>query len=75
VAQFREPVAAGSRNRHLAVFRALRLGMALGPQREPDLVLPECRTGIPWNDPGVMPSLPDKLQVGARADTLYRVTR
>jgi hypothetical protein len=59
----------------LLFFEPLRLGMALGPHREPDLVLPERRAGIPWNDPGVMPSFPDKLQVGARPDTLYRVTR
>jgi hypothetical protein len=59
----------------LLFFEPLRLGMALGPQRELGLVLPKCRAGIPWNDPRVMPSLPDKLQVGARPDTLYRVTR
>jgi len=74
VAQFGECVAAGYRNRHLAVFRAASSSMALGHQREPDLALPERRAGIRWNDPAGMPRLPDKLQRGARPDTLYRVT-
>jgi len=58
----------------LLFFEPLRLGMALGHQREPDLALPERRAGIRWNDPAGMPRLPDKLQRGARPDTRYRVT-